>query len=257
MLKKLVKYGNSNALVLDKAILELLNIAEGSVLKISTDGKAITLTPEHVYESQKVSETYTSDNALRDISLKETAKRFEKPEEALEQLSQLYSKMKALYMELGANELYGKEVKKIAELYPDHSSVEFLEANTALRKKFAPELLKIQKELVEFENINSKNLKKGCKAKKIDQKQQNAMDQDFAKVFKTHSNNLKEYNNILNNSDYQHEAQLIAEKYKNNKNSKEYMLAVEELQDKYSPETKQMRKEIKAIGKKYSDISQK
>ena len=45
MLKKLVRYGNSNALVLDKAILELLNISEGSVVKISTDGKSIILTP--------------------------------------------------------------------------------------------------------------------------------------------------------------------------------------------------------------------
>lgn len=37
MLKKLVKYGNSNALILDRAILELLNINEGAVLKLHTD----------------------------------------------------------------------------------------------------------------------------------------------------------------------------------------------------------------------------
>jgi len=46
MLKKLVKYGNSNALIFDKAILELLDIEEGSVLKIKTDGKSIILTPQ-------------------------------------------------------------------------------------------------------------------------------------------------------------------------------------------------------------------
>jgi antitoxin component of MazEF toxin-antitoxin module len=46
MIKKLVRYGNSNALVIDRAILELLNIAEGSLVKIATDGKSLIITPE-------------------------------------------------------------------------------------------------------------------------------------------------------------------------------------------------------------------
>jgi antitoxin component of MazEF toxin-antitoxin module len=64
MLKKLVRYGNSNALVLDKAILELLNIAEGSVVKISTDGRSIILTPHQEQVSSQVIETVTSNDAL-------------------------------------------------------------------------------------------------------------------------------------------------------------------------------------------------
>lgn len=47
MLKKIVKFGNSNALVLDKAILELLNMGEGSVVKLKTDGKSLIITPQH------------------------------------------------------------------------------------------------------------------------------------------------------------------------------------------------------------------
>ena len=46
MIKKLVRYGNSNALVIDRAILELLNIGEGSMVKMSTDGKSLIITPE-------------------------------------------------------------------------------------------------------------------------------------------------------------------------------------------------------------------
>ncbi len=46
MIKKLVRYGNSNALVIDRAILELLNISEGSLVKMSTDGKSLIVTPE-------------------------------------------------------------------------------------------------------------------------------------------------------------------------------------------------------------------
>ncbi len=47
MIKKLVKYGNSQALVLDKALLEILGIAENSKLKLSTDGTSLTITPIH------------------------------------------------------------------------------------------------------------------------------------------------------------------------------------------------------------------
>ncbi len=46
MLKKMVKDGNSNALILDRAILELLGIGEGSMVKLHTDGKSLILTPE-------------------------------------------------------------------------------------------------------------------------------------------------------------------------------------------------------------------
>lgn len=45
MIKKLVKYGNSQALVLDKALLEILGITEQSKLKLTTDGTSLTMTP--------------------------------------------------------------------------------------------------------------------------------------------------------------------------------------------------------------------
>jgi antitoxin component of MazEF toxin-antitoxin module len=45
MHKKLVKYGNSTALIIDRAILELLNIHEGSIVKLRTDGTSLIITP--------------------------------------------------------------------------------------------------------------------------------------------------------------------------------------------------------------------
>jgi len=46
MLKKLVKFGNSTALVIDKPILELLGMQEsGMVYLHSTDGKSLTISP--------------------------------------------------------------------------------------------------------------------------------------------------------------------------------------------------------------------
>jgi antitoxin component of MazEF toxin-antitoxin module len=45
MRKKLVKHGNSRALVIDKAILELLNLEDDEEVIISTDGRSLTITP--------------------------------------------------------------------------------------------------------------------------------------------------------------------------------------------------------------------
>lgn len=44
MIKTLTKHGNSYALIIDKPILELLNIAPDSPLEVSTDGKVLTIT---------------------------------------------------------------------------------------------------------------------------------------------------------------------------------------------------------------------
>lgn len=45
MIKKLSKYGNSFAIIIDKPILELLNITHQTSLKIKTDGKKIIIEP--------------------------------------------------------------------------------------------------------------------------------------------------------------------------------------------------------------------
>lgn len=45
MLKRLIRYGNSQALVIDKALLEILNFKEGDLIKIKTDGMSLILSP--------------------------------------------------------------------------------------------------------------------------------------------------------------------------------------------------------------------
>lgn len=45
MIKKLTKSGNSYALVLDRAILDLLKITPDTPLEITTNGRSITVTP--------------------------------------------------------------------------------------------------------------------------------------------------------------------------------------------------------------------
>jgi len=46
MVKKLIQHGNSVALVIDKPIMELLNITNETAFELSTDGRNIILSPQ-------------------------------------------------------------------------------------------------------------------------------------------------------------------------------------------------------------------
>lgn len=46
MTKKLIRHGNSAALVLDKALLELLKVQMETPLEVTTDGKNIIISPQ-------------------------------------------------------------------------------------------------------------------------------------------------------------------------------------------------------------------
>lgn len=54
MQKNLIKHGNSHALIIDKAVLELLKIdPEKTTLELSTDGNVIIITPVRSKKTQK------------------------------------------------------------------------------------------------------------------------------------------------------------------------------------------------------------
>ena len=46
MTKKLIRHGNSAALVLDKALLELLKVEMDTPLQVTTDGRNIIISPQ-------------------------------------------------------------------------------------------------------------------------------------------------------------------------------------------------------------------
>ncbi len=53
MIKKLTKHGNSLALVIDRGVLELLNIDAETPLNIKTDGKCLIVMPAQDAARQK------------------------------------------------------------------------------------------------------------------------------------------------------------------------------------------------------------
>ena len=53
MVKKLIQHGNSVAIVIDKPIMEMLNISNETIFNLSTDGKNIILSPQIELEQGK------------------------------------------------------------------------------------------------------------------------------------------------------------------------------------------------------------
>jgi antitoxin MazE len=69
MIKKLIKHGNSAALILDKSLLKVLDIAQDTPLKIQTDGESIIITPirEKIREIKKISDRQAVQKAFEEI----------------------------------------------------------------------------------------------------------------------------------------------------------------------------------------------
>ena len=53
MTKRLIQHGNSAALIIDKPIMEMLNITTETTLQLSTDGKNIILSPQNENSQEK------------------------------------------------------------------------------------------------------------------------------------------------------------------------------------------------------------
>jgi antitoxin component of MazEF toxin-antitoxin module len=52
MTKRLIQHGNSAALVIDKALLDILNVKMDTPLEISTDGRNIIISPQSDTEAE-------------------------------------------------------------------------------------------------------------------------------------------------------------------------------------------------------------
>ncbi|MGE0009941.1 MAG: hypothetical protein AB7F19_05315 [Candidatus Babeliales bacterium] len=259
MLKKLVKYGNSNAIILDKAILELLEIEEGAIIKIKTDGKSIIITPQEKVAPSKVHEVFTHHQASLEASIREGFKRYEGLEkDQREKLEGEYlvilKKFQGLSEELSKNKDFIDAVDQLRKQCAI-TSPEFMANYKMLRDKHAPEHAKAEAELVAFEQLH--NLKVHANTAKPSAEQIKEMEQDFYHVHQKNQEVYKKYAELMNNPEYQHEAQLIAEKYGADKNSAEYMQAIDALNDAYLPEFRKAQAEVKAVAAKYADKASK
>jgi antitoxin component of MazEF toxin-antitoxin module len=74
MVKKLVAHGNSAALIIDKPILELLDINMDTLLEIKTDGVSLIISPaEKTEKARKVLSALEKVNRKHQATLKKLA----------------------------------------------------------------------------------------------------------------------------------------------------------------------------------------
>lgn len=75
MIKKLVSHGNSAALIIDKPIMELLNVDMETPLEISTDGRSLIISPvENDKRDKRVKSALQKVNKVHGKTLKKLAK---------------------------------------------------------------------------------------------------------------------------------------------------------------------------------------
>lgn len=66
MIKRLVRHGNSRALIIDKPILEILGADESTEFSVSTDGVSLTITPvKSAEEERHRAFEYAAEEAIR------------------------------------------------------------------------------------------------------------------------------------------------------------------------------------------------
>jgi antitoxin component of MazEF toxin-antitoxin module len=164
MLKKLAKYGNSTTLVIDRAILELLNMDESSIVKLHTDGKSLIITPV-VKTEDKISAspeevTHSALGNIRTIAVKnlqnmpeEMKAKISSPPAGLEEkLKEAFARHMPIAREITkgieSNEEYAQALKALEQQFdPKTQPNEYMQGMLNLRYEFYPALAELDNEI--------------------------------------------------------------------------------------------------------------
>ncbi len=224
MIKKLVKYGNSTALVLDKAILELLGMSEGSSVKISTDGKSLIVAPH----SSDLASNYTYRANLNVLE----------PDKAIFEAYGMNDPKKQTLMQ-HVLFITAQRQMILKRLFSNNDFVrEFdnLSADTAeginIMYKFEPELKVFDIRLIEAG--------KAIAPEKSDLQILAEANRAFV-FFNTKKDDFHlQVNAAQNNPEYRHELALITEEYEKTKDQNAFTKAYEEITKRYAPIVKEL-----------------
>lgn len=246
MLKKLVKYGNSNALVLDKALLELLNITEGSVVKIKTDGKSLIITPQNNgVEEGTVMHTITPQETISQVAQQNMAQYYSNPEEFMSEMRKLYARYDETIKKLNSPEYKEVILEFDRSFKGNRSGVEYGKALAELGYKYAPEIMQMDEEI---EILNKKYATKELEEFRQTKSLFASSVEKFKHVHEKYRYVQELVMKLNENPDYINESVMLAEKYHVTKNSPEYMQEYNQLIAKYIPDYAQYQEEIKAVG---------
>lgn len=252
MLKKIVKYGNSCALVLDKALLELLNMEEGSVVKIKTDGISLIITPQNALIQETISPTLTVENFLNDFSRKALVQSFGGDSEKARALQVALKEISDRYATIIENKMDTTEMRQaIAAVQKrfanDEANPEYTKQIKQFHQQYVPELECMHQEI---DALVKKYVPMGSDTANMD-----LFRTEFTKVHEKYRHLLQPITTLNEDPEHIHEMVLLAEKYQTNKdetNPKEYLEAYTQLISKKIPEYAIYQEEIKKVGERFN-----
>lgn len=252
MLKKLVKYGNSHALVIDKALLELLNIAEGSVVKIKTDGVSLIITPHTPVTQETVVQPFAPQEYMSNALLNHQKTWTKNPEEGQLYMRALMDVMSryAEPMQKMKSPAFQKALEELDQKFGGNRlNPKYGKAFVTLRNKHIPEFAEMEKEVKELSEKYA--IEEG---KYLDKENRGIFSLslvEFKRVHEKYAAVLQQVGQLQENPDYIHEAVLLAEKHNITKNTPEYIEEYTRLVSKYIPEYATYQNELKAIGESF------
>lgn len=250
MLKKLVKYGNSNALVLDKALLELLNISEGSVVKIKTDGISLIITPQNAQEKEEISKTIVPYDLMIKANTETMVQSSKDPKQMqiyMDELRKIEAKYTNHLQEQYAKTDYFNKFSILSEKYKNNiasdniMNPEFLKESKALLLECAPIYAQIEQE---YRDVTEKYAP--IESKTITQSTDHWFNySEFKKIHEKYAHLSEPIKKLQENPEYINELVLLSEKYLIDKKSPEYIEESQKLMSKYIPEWGTYQEEIK------------
>lgn len=252
MLKKIVKYGNSCALVLDKALLELLNMEEGSVVKIKTDGVSLIITPQNTLIQETISSTLTVENTLNDALRKAFEQSFGGDAEKAHTYQAALKEISDRYATIMKNKMDTTELREAVasvrkHFANDEANPEYAKQIKQVHQQYAPELERMHQEI---DALVKKYVPADSATANMD-----LLRAEFTKVHGKYSHLLQAVTKLNEDPEHIHEMMLLAEKYQINKdetNPKEYFEAHAQLISKKIPEYAVYQEELKKVGARFN-----
>ncbi len=243
MLKKIVKYGNSCALVLDKALLELLNMEEGSVVKIKTDGISLIITPQHALIQQTISKTLTMEETLKEATNRALSQSFSDPEKA-RAYQAAYKEISDRYATVIKNKMAEPEIRQAIEAiqkrFSNENHPEYVKDLRKAQQQYIPELEQIHQEM---DALIKKYAITNSQEANI-----SLLREEFSKVHAKYGHVLQAVARLSEEPEFIHEMMLLSEKYQIHKDPKEYSEAYTQLVSKKIPEYTTYQEELIKVG---------
>ncbi|MBM17808.1 MAG: hypothetical protein CL947_01915 [Epsilonproteobacteria bacterium] len=156
-------------------------------------------------------------------------------------MESLFEQNASLLQELLKNDEYRKELALLEKECSSDSS-KFYENSKKLTEKYMPELQEIDEKISSFVTYKDVSEQEQSDIRK-------AFSSYFKDLFSKNQNIVIELNKAMSSPEYQHRAQLLAEKFADNKNSEEYINAQNELIYEFYPKIKELHRELAAISK--------